>query len=182
VREGAIEQARYMALGHTDLGGDAVLTEVAVEPQCEDEPLAIAERREPCTEESPVLATLEIHGAGVGREGLVALEWKHLGPIRRWDPARRANRSGAVAEMAPDLAHDHRHRVAHKIASPDAEPVDRLDQPDGSNLDEVVDLLAAARESAGQRSDEGEVLLDHAFPRIHVAVQVVSNEEIAVTT
>jgi hypothetical protein len=51
--------------------------------------------------------------------------------------------------MAPDLAHDHRHRVRGQISLPDAEPVDRLDQPDRSHLDEVVDLLPAAGEAAG---------------------------------
>ena len=56
-------------------------------------------------------------------------------------------------EVAPDLADDRRHRVGRELdPALELEAVDRLDQPDRADLDEVVDRLAAAPRSAARAS------------------------------
>ena len=82
--------------------------------------------------------------------------------------------------MPSDLADDHRHRVAGELPLPDAEPVDRLDQPDRPDLDEVVDLLAVPGEPAGERADEREVLLDQSLARPEIAPGVIRGEQVPI--
>ena len=60
--------------------------------------------------------------------------------------------------MTPDLPDDGRHRIRGELdAALELEAVDRLDQPDRADLDEVVDRFAAAgvapREGANQRHE-----------------------------
>jgi hypothetical protein len=58
-------------------------------------------------------------------------------------------------------------------------PVDRLDQPDRSHLDEIVELLAVAEVPARQASHERQVLLDQARAGGQVAVAVVVAQQAA---
>ena len=48
----------------------------------------------------------------------------------------------------------------------EVEAVDRLDQPDRADLDEVLELLAAVRVAPGERADERHVLLDQLLPSL----------------
>ena len=60
------------------------------------------------------------------------------------EPAWDADRPAFVAEVPLDLPDDVRRRVGGQLdAALDVEPVDRLDQPNRSDLDEVFELLAA---------------------------------------
>jgi hypothetical protein len=57
--------------------------------------------------------------------------------------------------VALDLADDVRRRVGGQLdAAIDVEAVDRLDQPDATDLDKVFELLAAVRVTARKRADE----------------------------
>ena len=77
--------------------------------------------------------------------------------------SRRGTRIGPalVAEVALDLADDRRGGVGRELdAALEVEAVDRLDQADRADLDEVVVGLAAVAEPAGQVLDQGQVQLD----------------------
>src|SRR6185437_12849667 len=92
--------------------------------------------------------------------------------------ARHAHRPALVAEVPLDLADDVRRYVGRKRdAAVEVEAVDRLDQPDGSDLDEILELLAAVRVTPRERAHERHVLLDQLLPRLQVAVLVVAPEE-----
>ena len=72
--------------------------------------------------------------------------------------ARHAHRPRAVAEVALDLAEDRRHRVAReRDLALEVEAVDRLDQAERRDLEEVVEgllgALVAARELARERQE-----------------------------
>ena len=80
--------------------------------------------------------------------------------------------------MALDLADDVRRRVGRQLdAARDVEAVDRLDQADRSDLDEVLELLATVGVTPRQRADERHVVLDELLARGHVALLVVALEE-----
>src|SRR5512144_2891298 len=80
--------------------------------------------------------------------------------------------------MAAQLSDDRRHGVRTEVGSTVlAEPVDRLDQTDGSDLDEIVDGLRRPSEVAGERVDQREILLDHLCPRATVATAVIGRQE-----
>src|SRR5205085_251706 len=59
----------------------------------------------------------------------------------------------------------------------EVEAVDRLDEPDRADLDEVLELLAAIRVAAGERTDERHVLLDQLFTRMEVTLLVIFPQE-----
>ena len=80
--------------------------------------------------------------------------------------------------MALDLADDVRRRVRGQLdPAVDVEAVDRLDQADAADLDEVVELLAAVGVAAGKRADEGQVLLDQLLPGGEIALLVVAPKQ-----
>ena len=94
------------------------------------------------------------------------------------EPARDAHRPALVAEVALDLADDVRRRVGRELdAAVDVEPVDRLDQPDRADLDEVIELLAAIGIPSRERAHERHVPLDQLFARLQVAVFVVAAQQ-----
>src|SRR5204862_20527 len=83
---------------------------------------------------------------------------------------RDADGPAAVAEVALDLADDVRRRVGGQLdAAVHVEAVDRLDQPDRADLDEVFELLAAVGVASGQRAHERHVLLDQLLAGDQVA-------------
>jgi len=66
-----------------------------------------------------------------------------------------------------DLALDRRHGDGAQVAAASGlEAVDRLDEADGADLDEIVDRLAAARIPACDRPDQTHVLLDETGSRL----------------
>ena len=72
----------------------------------------------------------------------------------------------AIAEVTADLADDRRHGIRRELdAALELEPVDRLDQADRADLDEIVDGLAAARVPTGERANERHQLLDQTVAR-----------------
>ena len=69
--------------------------------------------------------------------------------------------------MPLDLADDVRRRVRRQLDAPvDVEAVDRLDEADAPDLDEILELLAAVGVAARQRADERQVLLDQLLARL----------------
>ena len=89
-------------------------------------------------------------------------------------------RPALVAEVALELAQDRRRRVARELRpAAGVEAVDRLDQAEARDLEEVVERLVrvrvAQREVAGERQEPlGELLA-----RGEVAVAVVADQELA---
>ena len=76
-------------------------------------------------------------------------------------PTGYADGPALVAEVPLDLADDRRGRVGGELdAALDVEAVDRLDQADGADLDEVVERLAPAGEPPGEVLDERQVEAD----------------------
>src|SRR5262249_28790854 len=94
------------------------------------------------------------------------------------EPARHAHRPALVAGVPRDPAYDVRRRVGRQLdAAVEVEAVDRLDQADGADLDEVVELLAAVGVAPGERADERHVLLDQLVPGGEVSLLVVAAQE-----
>ena len=110
-------------------------------------------------------------------DGLVLDDLREL-DVQLLEAARNAHGPALVAEVALDLADDVRRRVRRQLdAAVDVEAVDRLDQADAADLDEVVELLAPVGVAAGERADEREVLLDQLLARGEVALLVVAAQQ-----
>src|ERR1700694_5916624 len=63
------------------------------------------------------------------------------------EPARHFDRPAFVTEIPLDLADDRRRRIGGELDSAlEIEAVDRFEQTDRADLDEVVERLAAVRE------------------------------------
>ena len=95
--------------------------------------------------------------------------------------ARDADRPALVAEVALELAEDRRHGEGRERGlARRVEAVDRLEQAERGDLDEVVELLAAAlvapRELAGERQEA----LDQRLARGRVAVRGAALEQRAI--
>src|SRR5581483_365442 len=87
----------------------------------------------------------------------------------------------AVAEVPLDLADDVRRRVGGQLDPPlEVEAVDRLDQPDRADLDQVVELLAAVGVPPGERAHERHVPLDQLLAGGEIALLVVGAKELLV--
>src|SRR4051812_34803992 len=98
--------------------------------------------------------------------------------VQLLEPARHPHRPALVAEVPLDLADDVRRRVGRQLdAAVEVEAVDRLDQADGADLDEILELLAAVRVAPGERAHERHVLLDQLLARLEVALLVVAPQE-----
>ena len=112
------------------------------------------------------LGELEMNSKlGHGRCPAVALGQFGSGLVERelelLQPPRHPDRPALVAEVPLDLPHDGRSRIRRELhTAPEVEPVDRLDQPDRGDLDEVVERLAAVAEPPGEVFDQREVQLD----------------------
>src|SRR4051794_16444566 len=92
--------------------------------------------------------------------------------------ARDADGPGAVAEVALDLAEDGRDRVAReRDVAAEVEAVDRLDEPEARDLEEVVEGLLRALVAAGELAREGEEALDQRRAVDRVATRQVALEE-----
>ena len=95
--------------------------------------------------------------------------------------ARHADRPRLVAEVALELAEDRRDRAAQdRHLALRIESVDRLDQADRGDLDQVVERLLGAliapRQLAGQRQEA----LDQLVAGAGLAVAQVADEELAI--
>src|SRR5205814_3908686 len=93
--------------------------------------------------------------------------------------ARHAHGPTLVAEVTLDLADDVRRRIGRELdAAAEVEAVDRLDQPDRADLDEILELLAAVGVATRERSNQRHVLLDQLLARCEVALLVVAAQEL----
>jgi hypothetical protein len=89
--------------------------------------------------------------------------------------AGHAHRPRAVAQVAPDLAHHGRHGVAgERDVAAEVEAIDRLEEPEAGDLEEIVDRLAGVLVAARQGAREGQEALHE-----HVAVDRVAPLEVA---
>src|SRR6185503_2062650 len=94
------------------------------------------------------------------------------------DPSRNMHRPGLVAKVSADFPDDRRHAIARELhAARHVEAVDRLDQPEGAELDEVVERLTAACVARRQRADEWHQLDEGCLPCATVAVAVVGDQQ-----
>ena len=95
--------------------------------------------------------------------------------------ARHAHRPRAVAEVALDLAEDGRHRVAReRDLALEVEAVDRLDQAEAGDLEEVVEGLLGALVAARELARERQEALDEHLAVDRIALVQVAREERAV--
>ena len=95
--------------------------------------------------------------------------------------ARDADRPALVAEVALDLAEDRRHRERReRRLAGRVEAVDRLQQPERRDLDQVVELLAAALVAAGELARQRQEPRDERLARGGVALAVVAHQQPAV--
>ena len=86
--------------------------------------------------------------------------------------ARDADRAAAVSEVTLDLADDVRHRESRELdAARGLEPVDRLDEADGADLDEILQTFATMCVTPCKREDERKLLLDQPLSRDSVLVR-----------
>ena len=77
-------------------------------------------------------------------------------PRQLLQAAGHAHRPRVVAQVAPDLAQDGRHGVAgERDVAAEVEAIDRLDEPQASDLEEIVEGLTGALVAAGQGAREG---------------------------
>ena len=95
--------------------------------------------------------------------------------------ARNADRPRAVAEVALDLAEDGRHRVAgERDPALEVEAVDRVEQAQAGDLEEVVEGLVGALVAACELARERQEALDERLAVDRVAVIEVAREERAI--
>ncbi len=119
------------------------------------------------------------HGELVDRRRPAELAAQLLDQLRELEvqlleAARNVHRPAAVAEVALDLADDRRHGVRlERHPAVEVEAVDRLDQPDRADLDQVVEWFALAGIATGDRPHERHVLFDQLVARPLVAFLVV---------
>src|SRR5581483_6813140 len=86
--------------------------------------------------------------------------------VQLLQPARHLDRPALVAEIALDLADDRRRRVRRELhAALEIEAVDRLEQADGADLDQVVERFAAVGELDGEIAHQVEVRDDQLVPQ-----------------
>ena len=92
-------------------------------------------------------------------------------------PARHADGPATIPEMALQLAEDRGGGKRRELEAPARiEALDGLEQADEGDLDEVVALLTAIREAAGEEVRERGVLLDELVPQATVARPSVARE------
>ncbi len=105
------------------------------------------------------------------------------------EPPRHPHRPAEVAEVPADLAADGGHREGEEVgAAVGGVPVDRVDQPDRRDLDEVVERLAAVGEAAGDvlghRQEPAYELVAQPLPvrvvRVERRVALEQGDEVAV--
>src|SRR5439155_17029293 len=94
-----------------------------------------------------------------------------------WDPYR----PGPVTEMALELAQDRRDGVAGEgDVAIGVEAVDRLDEPERRDLEEVLERLLGALVAARELARQQQEALDERLARRGVAVALVAQEQLAV--
>ena len=97
--------------------------------------------------------------------------------------ARHAHRPAAVAEVALELAEDRRHRERGERGRPlRLEAVDRLQQAERGDLDQVVERLAAALVAPRKLARQRQEALHERLARGGIAVAVVALEQPPVLT
>ena len=96
-------------------------------------------------------------------------------------PARDVHGPAVVAEVALELAEHGRHRVGgERGLARGVEAVDRLDQPEGRDLHEVVQRLVRAPVPARHPPREREQTLHQLLPRRLIAVAVIADQQATV--
>src|SRR5260221_5449848 len=104
----------------------------------------------------------------------------HQLQVQLLEPPGHVDRPAAIAEVALDLADDHRDRIALELdAALGIEAVDRLDQADRPDLDEILVLLAAACIPARHRAHQREVFLDQTPAGVWVMFHVDGSQQLA---
>ncbi len=94
------------------------------------------------------------------------------------EPAGHVHRPRLVTEVPPDLAHDRRDGIAGEVdPAIDVEAVDRLDEADRPDLDEVLQRLSAPRVPRGQGAHERHQLDESAVACSQVALSVEGYEQ-----
>src|ERR1700716_4095900 len=93
-------------------------------------------------------------------------------------PPRHPERPGAVAKVAPYLAHDGRRRkAAELVLAIGVEAFDRLDEAKEADLHDILERLTTVGEAAGDELHQLGVELDEAFAGRWVPARGVGAEE-----
>ena len=81
--------------------------------------------------------------------------------VKLLQSAGHANGPSLVPEVSLQLAHDRRSRVRRELdLALEIETVDRFQQPDGADLDQVLERLTSVAEAAREELDQADVLID----------------------
>src|SRR5215213_2568754 len=93
--------------------------------------------------------------------------------------ARNADRPGAIAEVALDLAKDRRHgeRREAQLAA-EVEAIDRLDEADAADLLEVIERLATVGVPTGERAHKRHHAFDQEAASLLIALLVPATEQL----
>lgn len=164
-----------MHLGEPELARDPALAQVAEVVEVDDPPLPPGQSPEAALDKDALVP-------GRGRRLLDSDVERHrsnddaCGAVGACD----AHRLTRVAEMVSNLPDDRGHGVGgERGAARGIEAVDRLDQSHGTDLGQVLELLAARVEAAGNRADERQVLLDQRAPGVAISMHAPRGEQVA---
>ncbi len=148
-----------MNLRDAHFTSDARLAPALEVPEVEQLSLALVEYPEALGERGSVLSELValLEYAVLAGPVLEILDELRGVSSERWiellNAAGDPDRPCSIAEVPLDLAVDRRDRERREINTAiELEPVDRVDQPDRADLDEILELLAPTRRGAGPAS------------------------------
>ena len=112
----------------------------------------------------PIVSASSAIVGGRPRSAVSALDRAREAEAQLLHAPRDVHRPGAVAEVALDLADDRRHGVRRELdAALEVEPLDREDEADRPDLDEVLERLAAAGVPRRDAPHERQVAIDDAI-------------------
>lgn len=167
LREPRGQQAGRVRLRDAECRGDLGLAHVAEVAAAKDIALARMQPAQAAGDGDAVLARAEI----VVRGGHVFGRQEHDRRLRLLPG--RPDEGAAIAQMALDLADDRGRRVRGEVAACRLEAVDRLDQADRPDLDEILDPFPAVREAVRKGTCERQVRLDQLRASGEVALVAV---------
>lgn len=172
------EDAGDLWLRDAQVHGDPLLAPVLVVAEDDDEALPPAEGADPGMQEKALVRPVDLARRLHALERLLVERNSHPGAFDVRPSARTPTRPRRLVDRPPELPEDRGNRIRPQVATAAlGEAVDRLDEPDRAGLDEVVHLIGAAGKAAGDRTDEGQVLLDDAISGRPISTMTVLGQQ-----